>query len=160
MRSLYESILKSVGAGKDSDECFRKVFMQAISKAFGNFIYEKGLEVYVNGDYARAEYPLVKGRERAFTTRYFEHCIENFIDELGDCREPYYAYEGQTRKNNIDDVDEQVPIRTKIYLNCKVPLWENMPYFFIGVFKDASTDQPAWLCIDADSDQIKKLYNK
>ena len=160
MKSLYESILKSVSAGKDSDECFRKVFMQAISKAFGNYIYEKGLEVYVNGNYARAYYPLVKGRERIFTTRYFEYCIANFIDELGDCKEPYYAYEGQTRKNNIDDIDEQVPIRTKIYLNCKVPLWRNMPYFFIGVFKDESTDKPAWLCIDADSDQIKKLYNK
>jgi len=160
MKSLYESILKSVGAGKDSDECFRKVFMQAISKAFGNYIYEKGLEVYVNGNYARAYYPLVKGREREFVQKKFESCIKNFIKELGEYKEPYYAHEGITKKTNIDDIDEQVPIRTKIYLNCKVPLWENMPYFFIGVFKDASTDKPAWLCIDADSDQIKKLYKK
>jgi hypothetical protein len=160
MKSLYESILKSVGAGKDSDECFRKVFMQAISKAFGNYIYEKGLEVYVNGNYARAYYPLVKGRERIFTTRYFEPCLANFINELGDYREPYYAYEGQTRKNNIDDIDEQVPIRTKVYLNNDVPMWKDHSYFFIGVFKDGSTDQPAWLCIDADPGQIKKLYKK
>jgi hypothetical protein len=160
MTSLYESILKSMGAGKDSDDTFAKFFREAFNKTFGNYVYEKGLEVYIEGNYARAEYPLVKGRERIFTTRYFEPCLANFIEELGDCKEPYYAYEGQTRKNNIDDIDEQVPIRTKVYLNNDVPMWKDHSYFFIGVFKDASTDKPAWLCIDADPEQIKKLYKK
>ena len=59
MISLSESILKSVGAGKDSDEAFAKFFKEALNKSFGNYIYEKGLEVYIEGNYARAEYPLV-----------------------------------------------------------------------------------------------------
>lgn len=160
MKTLYESILNSVGAGKDSDECFRRVFMQAISNAFGKYIYEKGLDVYIEGDYSRVYYPLVNGREREFTLKKFEPCIKSFVKELGEYKEPYYAQEGITRKNNIDDIDEPVPIRAKIYLNCKVPMWKNMPYFFIGVLKDASTNKPAWLCVDAISDQIKKLYNK
>lgn len=160
MKTLYESILKSIGAGKDSDECFRRAFIQAINKTFGNYIYEKGLEVYIEGNYARAEYPLVKGRERIFTTRYFEHCLANFINELGNCSEPYYVYEGKTHKNDIDDIDEQVPIRSRVYLNNKVPMWKDHSYFFISVFKDVSTNKPAWLCIDADPEQIKKLYKK
>ena len=160
MKTLYESILSSTGTGKDSDYAFAELFRKALSKTFGNYIYEKGLKVYLDGNYARAEYPLVKGRERIFTTRYFEPCLANFIEELGDCKEPYYAYEGQTRKNNIDDIDEQVPIRTKVYLNNDVPIWKDHSYFFIGVFKDASTDKPAWLCIDAVPEQIKKLYKK
>ena len=146
--------------GKDSDYAFAEFFRKALSKTFGNYIYEKDLKVYLDGNYARAEYPLVKGREREFTLKKFEPCLANFIDELGDCNEPYYAYEGKTHKNDIDDEDEQVPIRSRVYLNNKVPMWKNHPYFFIGVFKDDSTDQPAWLCIDADPEQIKKLYKK
>lgn len=160
MISLKESILSSTGTGKYSDYAFGEFFRKALSKTFGNYIYEKGLEVYIEGNYARAEYPLIKGRERVFTTRYFETCLANFINELGDSREPYYAYEGKTHKNDIDDIDEQVPIRSRVYLNNKVPMWKNHPYFHIGVFKDASTDKPAWLCIDADPEQIKKLYKK
>ena len=160
MISLSESILKSVGAGKDSDEAFAKFFKEALNKSFGNYIYEKGLEVYIEGNYARAEYPLVKGRERIFTTRYFEYCIENLIDILGDCKDPYWAYEGTTRRNNIDDEDEQFPVRTKIYMGNKVPMWSKTPYFFIGISKDPSTNKPAFLDIDGDAEQIKKLYKK
>lgn len=163
VESINESILGSVGAGKNSDECFRKVFITAISKSFGNYIYEKGLEVYVNGNYARVYYPLVKGRERIFTTKYFEYCIANFVDELGDCREPYYAQEGITRKNRIDDDDEQVLIRTKIYITGDVPMFKKIDvpdYLYIGVFKDPEINKPAYLCIDATPEQIKKLYNK
>ena len=32
MTSLYESILKSVGAGKDSDDTFAKFFREAFNK--------------------------------------------------------------------------------------------------------------------------------
>lgn len=160
MKSLYESILKSIGAGKDSDDTFAKFFKEALSKTFGNYIYEKGLEVYIEGNYARASYPLVKGHEREFTLKKFESCLESFVKELGNSKEPYYAQEGITRKNNIDDIDEQVPIRTKVYLNNDVPMWKDDSYFFIGVFKDANTDKPAWLCIDASPEQINKLYKK
>ena len=162
MKTLYESILSSTGTGKNSDEIFAKFFKEAINKAFGKFIYEKGLKVYIQGNYARAEYPLLmgKGKERDFTLKYFTYCVENFVDILGDCNEPYYAYEGQTTKNDIDDDDEQVPIRTRIYLNNEVPMWKGHSYFYIGVFKEPTTCKPAYLCIDADPEQIKKLYKK
>ena len=163
MKSLKESILSSTGAGKNSDEMFSKEFKKAFNNVFGMFVYEKGLETWTDGNYGRAQYPLVirnikSGRN--FVLHMFEDLIKDLVDELGDCREPYYAQEGITRKNRIDDEDEQVPIRTKIYITGDVPMFKKIDVLFIGVFKDPTTNEPAYLCIDATPDQIKKLFGK
>lgn len=136
MRSLYETILNSTNSGIENSGIFNKMFKKAFFKIFGNYIYEKKMDIthMFAGGPTTIEIPFTTRSKQAIT--HFKDLVDDFAKELS-------VYKPETNvevHNPVGEGPERPKCEITVTFNNAPTTWKDEPYFVISVVKKEFDD--------------------